>query len=150
LTGCGGSGAKQVPPQTVSGQGFSFAAPSGWQVTVDKRRASASHNGELVQVAAFPLQKPYSSPLFAKVERELRVRMKQVAGETGGRVSSSATVTAGGIRSHSYSVTVGDHVDEYTFVLRGMHEFQLLCRRKASSSDDTCRQLITSFRAVAA
>ena len=76
--------------------------------------------------------------------------MKEVAGETGGRVSSSATVTAGGIRSHSYSVTVGDHVDEYTFVLRGMHEFQLLCRRKASSPDDTCKQLITSFRAVAA
>ena len=50
-----------------------------------------------------------------------------------------------GVRSHSYTVTVGDHVDEYTFVLRGRREYQLLCRRKASHGDDACRQLLTSF-----
>jgi hypothetical protein len=44
-----------------------------------------------------------------------------------------------------YTVTVGDHVDEYTFVLRGRREYQLLCRRKASNGDDACRQLLTSF-----
>jgi hypothetical protein len=148
LTGCGGSGAKQATGQTVNGPGFSFAAPAGWQLTVAKRRASASHDDELLQVAAFPLLKPYSDALFAKVERELRARMKQLAAQTGGSVSSSSTVTAGGTRSHSYDVTAGDHVDEYTFVLRGMREFQLLCRRRASSEDDACKRLITSFRVV--
>jgi hypothetical protein len=115
---------------------------------VDKRRATASHDDELLQVAAFPLLKPYSDALFAKVALELRARMRQLAGQTGGVISSSATVTAGGIRSHMYEVTAGGHVDQYTFVLRGMREFQLLCRRKSSSEDDACRRLITSFRPV--
>jgi hypothetical protein len=146
LTGCGGSGAKQAAAQTVSGPGFSFDAPAGWQVAVGKRRASASHDDELLQVVAFPLLKAYSPALFAKVELELRARMKQVAAQTGGSVSRTTTSTAAGIRSHSYDVTVGGHVDQYTFVLRGMREFQLLCRRKASSADVACKQLITTFR----
>jgi hypothetical protein len=149
LTGCGGSSAAKAPDQTVSGPGFTFTAPAGWKLTVDKRRATASHDDELVQVAAFPLLKPYSNALFTKVDRELRARMRQIAGQTGGSISSSSTVTAGGIRSHSYDVTAGGHVDQYTFVLRGMREFQLLCRRKSSSADDACRQLITSFRPLA-
>jgi hypothetical protein len=148
LTGCGGSGAKEPAAQTVSGQGFRFDAPAGWKVTVGKQRASASHDDELLQVAAFPLQKRYSPALFAEVERELQARMKQVAAETGGTVSDGGDVTAGGIRSHTYRLKVGDHVDEYTFVLRGMREYQLLCRRKASSDDSNCRQLVASFKVV--
>ena len=62
-----------------------------------------------------------------------------------GTVSGSRTVTTAGIRSHSYEVKVGDHVDEYTFVLRGLREYQLLCRRRSSSSDAACKQLIASF-----
>src|SRR5690242_785028 len=148
LTGCGGSSAAKAPDQTVSGPGFTFRAPAGWQLTVDKRRATASHDDQPLQVAAFPLLKPYSDALFSKVALELRARMRQLAGQTGGVVSGSSTVTAGGIRSHSYEVAAGDHVDQYTFVLRGMREFQLLCRRKSSSEADACRQLITSFRPV--
>jgi hypothetical protein len=146
LTGCGGSSAKQLAPQTVRGQGFRFDAPAGWQVTVNKQGASASNDDELLQVAAFSLQKPYSAALFTRVERELKARMAAVAQQTGGTVSGGGAVTAGGIRSHSYDVTVGDHVDQYTFVLRGMREYQLLCRRKSSSADDACRQLVTSFQ----
>jgi hypothetical protein len=148
LTGCGGSSAKQAATQTVSGPGFKFDAPSGWQVSVGNGRASASHGDELLQVATFPLQKPYSTALFTKVERELRTRMEQVAQVSRGTVTGSGEVTAGGIRSHSYDVTTGDHVDEYTFVLRGMREYQLLCRHKSSSSDDACRRLVTSFQLV--
>jgi hypothetical protein len=115
-------------------------------VSVGSRRASASQGDELVQVATFPLLKPYSDALFAKVERELDVRMKEVAKQTGGTVSGGSTVTAGGVRSHSYEVTDGDRVDEYTFVLRNMREYQLLCRRQASSDSETCKLLITSFQ----
>jgi hypothetical protein len=147
LTGCGGSSAKQASAQTVNGPGFSFAAPEGWQLTVGKHRASAAHEDELLQVATFPLLRAYSAALFAKVELELRARMKAIASQTGGTVSGSSTVTAGGIRSHSYDVRVGDHVDEYTFVLRGTREFLLLCRRKSSSADAACKQLISTFRA---
>jgi hypothetical protein len=148
LTGCGGSSANEPAAQTVSGHGFQFDAPAGWKVSVEKARASASHDDELLQVAAFPLQKRYSPALFGQVERELRARMKQVAAETGGTVSDGGAVTAGGVRSHSYHLAVGDHVDEYTFVLREMREYQLLCRRRASSDDGNCRQLVSSFRIV--
>jgi len=96
-------------------------------------------------VASFPLLKPYSDALFTRVEKELDARMQQIAAQTGGTVSGPTTVTAGGIRAHSYEVKAGGTIDEYTFVLRRMREFQLLCRRSASSGDDACKQLLTSF-----
>ena len=144
LAGCGGSGAAQQP-QSLDGAGFRFEAPAGWGVDRSHGRVTASHGAELVQVAAFPLLKPYSAALFTRVEKELASRMRQIAQQTGGTVSGATTVTAGGIRAHSYEVKAGGTIDEYTFVLRGMREFQLLCRREASSQDDACRQLLTSF-----
>jgi hypothetical protein len=145
LAGCGGSSEPDKPPIHVAGPGFGFLAPSGWQVQRSAGKVGASQDSELVQVASFRLLKPYSSALFDRVARELSTRMGQLAQQTGGTVSAPRTVTAGGVRSHSYTVTVGDHVDEYTFVLRGRREYQLLCRRKASHADDACRQLLTSF-----
>lgn len=106
---------------------------------------SASQDSELVQVATFPLVKPYRAALFGRVAGELRSRMQQVAQQSGGSVTGDTTVTAAGIRSHAYDVAVGDHVDEYTFVLRGKREYLLLCRRKASSSGDACDQLVRTF-----
>jgi hypothetical protein len=148
LAGCGGSGAPKRQQQTVGGPGFRFHAPAGWEVKRTKGSVSVSLDGALVEVSTFPLLKAYNSGLFARVARELRARMRQVAQQTGGRVSGAQTVTAGRIRSHSFDVTAGDHVDQYTFVLRGLREFQLLCRRKASDGDDVCRELITSFEPV--
>jgi hypothetical protein len=145
LAGCGGSSEPVKPPTRVAGPGFSFRAPSGWQVQRSDGKVGAIQDSELVQVASFRLLKPYRSALFDRVEGELSTRMRQLAQQTGGTVSAPRTVTTGGVRSHSYTVTVGDHVDEYTFVLRGRREFQLLCRRKASHGDDACRQLLTSF-----
>jgi hypothetical protein len=145
LAGCGGSGAAKPSTQSLSGSGFRFEAPAGWHVVRAKGRVTASQDSELVQVASFPLLKPYSQALFARVAKELTARMRQIAQQTGGRVSPSVTVTAGGIRAHSYEVKAGANIDEYTFVLRGMREFQLLCRRGTSSNDDTCKQLLTSF-----
>ncbi len=140
LAGCGGSGAANA--QFVSGPGFRFTAPGGWKIVRAQRQVSATHGSDLVQVATFPLLKPYSAALFQPVAKELTARMSQVAQQSHGSVSGTSTVTAGGIRSHSYTVRVGDHVDEYTFVLRGLREVQLLCRRDAKSSDAACKQLI--------
>ena len=98
-----------------------------------------------MQVATFSLLKPYNPALFGRVERELHMRMQEIAAQSGGRVSGNSTVTAGGIRSHSYQVVAGDHVDEYTFVLQGKREYQLLCRRATSSGSDACDQLVKSF-----
>ncbi len=109
------------------------------------RGKGASQDSELVQVAAFPLVKAYDPALFAKVSSELALRMEQIAQQTGGTVTKVETVAPAGIKSHSYRVTVGSHVDQYTFVLRGKREYQLLCRRRSSSSDVFCKRLISSF-----
>jgi hypothetical protein len=145
LAGCGGSSEQVKPPTRVVGPGFSFRAPSGWDVQRTDGPVGATQDSELVQVASFRLLKPYRNELFDRVQRELSTRMGQLAHQTGGRVSAPRTVTTDGVRAHSYTVTVGDHVDEYTFVLRGRREYQLLCRRKASHGDVACRQLLTSF-----
>jgi len=145
LAGCGGSGAPKAPSQPVTGNGFRFEAPAGWKITRLAQGVNAARDSELVQVVSFPLVHVYSDALFAKVAGELEQRMQAVAAQTGGKVGAAHTVTPAGIRSHSYDVDVGDHVDQYTFVLRGKREFQLLCRRRSSSSRAFCTKLITSF-----
>jgi hypothetical protein len=145
LAGCGGSSAPKEPAARVAGPGFAFQAPARWKVQRSAGRVAATSDSELVQVATFPLQKRYTPALFEKVSKELTLRMQQLASQTGGTVSGRSTVTAGGIRSHRYRVEIGNHVDEYTFVLRGKREYQLLCRRKSSHDDDVCSRLIRSF-----
>jgi hypothetical protein len=145
LAGCGGSGAAKQQWQHVSAGSSSFQAPLGWKVSRHGSETVVSSGAELVQVAAFPLVRAYTPSLFTKVETELRARMTAVAEQTGGTLAGHSTVTAAGIRSHLYDVRVGDHVDEYVFVLRGLREFQLLCRRKSSSGTDVCDRLVSSF-----
>ncbi len=146
LAGCGGSGEPKAQFQLVKGSGFSFRAPVGWQVQRTARGAVASHDSELVQVATFPLVRPYTPALFDGVAGELALRMKAIAQETDGTLSAAKTVTAGGVKSHSFDVKVDGHVDRYTFVLIGKREYQLLCRFRTSSSDAFCTELLTGFR----
>jgi hypothetical protein len=144
LAGCGGSSSPKV--QVVAGPGFRFEAPAGWKVGRESHQVSATHGSELVQVATFPLLKPYRPVLFARVAKELADRMAEVAKQVGGTVTGNRTVVSAGIRSHSYDVKVGDDVDQYTFVLRGRREYLLLCRRHSSGSDAACNRLIAGFR----
>jgi hypothetical protein len=149
LAGWGGSSAATSSGQwqTLAGTGFTFQAPVGWKVERAKNRISVTHGSELVQVATFPLTKAYDAKLFVPVATELRSRMLEIARQTGGKLSAGSAVTADGVRSHAYDVTVGDQVDEYTFVLSGKREYLLLCRRTSSKSDGSgfCGRLVTSF-----
>jgi hypothetical protein len=145
LAGCGGSA--HAKPMTVRGHGFSFNAPTGWRVTTSARTAIAAHDSELLQVSTFPLLRPYTDSLFDKVKKELDVRMTAVAKDAGGAVTGTRTVTALGARAHAYDVASGSDVLEYTFVLRGKREYELLCRRPSSKGDGNCKGLVTSFSA---
>jgi predicted Zn-dependent protease len=147
LPACGGSTApkNQGDWQTVSGTGFTFQAPKGWKVEHAKNRVSATSGSEVVQVATFALMKAYDDTLFARVAAELRLRIDDIARETGGKLTGQRTVTADGVRSHAYDVTAGKQVDEYTFVLSGKRESLLLCRRASSDGAGVCSQLVTSF-----
>ena len=109
---------------------------------------TVADDGRLVEVSTFPLARAYSDDLISAVEKELKARMDTLAHESGGTVAPGKPVTVGGIRSHSYRIESGGMVDDYVFVLRGKREFQLLCRRKSSDSDDHCGLLISSFRVV--
>lgn len=120
--------------------------PDGWQVTRTRNGVTVAHDGSLVEVSTFPLARPYDSTLFSAVAKELNARMAVLAKESGGTVTAGRPVTVAGIRSHSYQVASDGMVDEYVFVLRGKREFQLLCRRRSSGSDDHCKLLATSFR----
>jgi hypothetical protein len=149
LAGCGGGGSrapKATPWQTIAGAGYRFQAPAGWASAVHGGNATASEGSELEQVATFTLVHAYTPGLFTKVEGELSTRMGAVAAQTHGKVTGRRTVAVAGIRSHSYEVTVGDHVDLYTFVLRGKREFQLLCRRGSGDTAPFCERQISSFR----
>jgi hypothetical protein len=147
LAGCGGSGATKAQEhwQSVRGPGFAFQVPSGWKVERAKARVTATHDSQLVQVATFPLVRPYRAALFDDVARELRVRMSDIAGQTKGTLGAARTVNAGGVRAHAYDVEARDHVDEYTFVLAGKREYLLLCRRAKSGRSKACERLATSF-----
>jgi hypothetical protein len=134
--------------QLVKGSTFRFDAPKEWRIGTDGRRTFASHDSELVQVATFPLVHAYRPALFTKVESELASRMAAVARQTKGTVIGHSVVNAAGIRSHSYDVRVGDHVDEYTFVLRAKREYQLLCRRQESSDSTVCNRLVASLSLI--
>jgi hypothetical protein len=146
LAGCGGSSEPKAQSQIVKGRGFSFKAPVGWHIQHSIRGSAASQGSELVQVSTFPLVRPYTAPLFGRVAQELALRMKTIARETGGTLTGMHTVTAGGVKSHRFDVKVDGHVDQYTFVLIGKREYQLLCRFRTSSSDAFCSDLLTSFR----
>jgi hypothetical protein len=149
LAGCGGSSAATESPQwqTARGTGFTFEAPAGWKLERAKNRVSVTRGLQLVQISTFPLAKSYDDQLFTPVAKELRSRMEEIARQTGGKLTIRPPVTADGVRSHAYDVTAGDRVDEYTFVLTGMREYLLLCRRMSSKSNGSefCGRLVTSF-----
>jgi hypothetical protein len=145
LAGCGGSSEPKATTawQPVRGASFRFQVPEAWKVVASPMGAKASSDGDLVQVATFPLVKRYVPALFTRVESELAARMGAVAKQTGGTVTDHRVVTADGLKAHSYDVRVGDRTDTYTFVLRGKREYQLLC----SADADVCARLLTSFAA---
>lgn len=110
-----------------------------------KGTTTAQKGPQLVEVTTFPLVKRYDDALFGKVARELGMRMQQVAAALRGKVTHAHTVTVAGAKSHSYDVTAGASVFEYTFVLRGRREYQLVCRYQAGKSNSACLQLLRSF-----
>ena len=147
LAGCGGSGEPKAQTQLVKGRGFSFQAPAGWRVQRSVRGAAASQGSELVQVSTFPLVRPYTAVALRSCgSTSSPCGWRRSPSETGGTLTGTKTVTAGGVKSHRYDVEVDGHVDQYTFVLIGKREYQLLCRFRTSSDDSFCSNLLTSFQ----
>jgi hypothetical protein len=113
-------------------------------VTVAKTRTTVRDGGSFLQVATFPLVRPYTDALFQKVRSELDARMATVAEQSGGTVAAHRVVVVDGIRSHQFDVRVGRRTDRYTFVLRGRRELLLVCSADAA----VCDELAASFVAA--
>jgi hypothetical protein len=139
-----GSSSPAASTQRVDAAGFRFQAPSGWSVERTRLAVTAAHGGELVQVSTFPLTKRYRAALYEKVGPELRAQLERAAAPVHGKVEEAGDVTVDGVRAHVYRLRVGDRVDEYTFVLVGRREYQLLCRAPEAGAAP-CRQLQETF-----
>jgi len=142
VTACGGSRARA---NVALGDGFRFTAPAGWVLTGHGRQLSAGTATAFVRVSTYPLVKPYTPALFARVVRDEQARVDVVAASEHGRVVGRGVAGPAGIRSHVWRIATGGSIDEYTFVLSGKREFELLCRRPASGSDAACKLLVQSF-----
>jgi hypothetical protein len=150
--GGGGGGPKQPTGHLVSGTGFTFLAPDGWDVTVGARQATARKDATtLVSVTVLPLVKPYEPRLFPRVIVELDRVAGTLAGRLHGSVRSRRTATVAGRRVRVYELVHGRLVDRLTFVLRGRTEFLLTCRwRGTDGAPAACGQLASTFRLGAA
>jgi hypothetical protein len=145
LAACGGSTTSNV--QTVRGEGYTFDAPAGWTVS-HKPGLSIATQGPtaLVEVQQFTLEKPYRVARFAAVSRELDGDASTLARQSSGKLVSRATRQIAGRKTRYYSIDYGPGKRyEIAFVLDGLREYQLLCRRVSSASDSPCSQLFSSF-----
>jgi hypothetical protein len=141
LTGCGGAGNSNW--QQVQGSGFRFQAPAGWKVT----GATASHGSvDRVQVNEFRLVHPYVHAKQAGAAKELDSVAVRLAQQLRGKVMSRRTVEVNGLDARAYSIVHGGLAEEFTFVLRGQREYELLCRRAVGANAAACRELVASFR----
>jgi hypothetical protein len=144
VAGCGGSPKHQS--QQVRGTGFRFSAPAGWVVNRNPLGVTATHGDQFVRVSTFPLAKPYLPTRFAAVATELKARMDALVAQSGGKVQGTSVATAAGIKAHVWRIVTTGNLDEYTFVLKGLREYQLLCHRPANGDDLACSQLVQSLQ----
>jgi hypothetical protein len=147
LAGCGGG---STEPQTVQGDGYSFAAPGNWTTARTGTTVAASRGAATVSATTFRLTKPYRPQLRKEVDAELDTVAAKLAAELGGTVTGSRTVKVGGSTARQFDLAFtkdGDRlVEQITFVLRGRREYELLCRHKAGKDEPACSQLLISFR----
>jgi hypothetical protein len=145
LAGCGDGGS--ASGKRVRGGGYSFVAPSGWDVRRTPRRIAARSGSQLLSVELFPLVRAYDPLLFPKVKLELDRLAVDIADHAGGRVTEKKTTEVAGRRVRTYEITLpqNDVTERITFVLKGKREYQLLCRFKRGEDDSPCEQLLATF-----
>jgi hypothetical protein len=155
LAGCGSGGSKTPAPELrrVRGDGYSFDAPAAWRVvrgqrTVEARRSDRSV--ELVRVTVFPLARPFRPALWGRAVAALDRSAAGLATQLEGRVHERTTVSVGARRARRYVIRFeqgGTQVaEEFTFLLDGRREYQLVCRREAERELAACARLTKSFR----
>jgi hypothetical protein len=147
--GGGGGGGERI----VSGTGYTFAAPHGWEIVRTARQVEAAqgHGSEaLVAVSRFPLLRTFRPALWKKVVHELDAAAGAIARQQHGSVTDAKDVTISAQQGRRYKIAYDLRgrklVEELAFVLRGKTEYLLLCRYEQSASHTACDRLNASFR----
>jgi hypothetical protein len=155
LAGCGGGGSKKtvVATQQVTGAGFTFGVPAGWQVTRAGRNVTVKQGTgpALASVTVLPLLKLYQPALFTRVAVELDRVSAQLAAKLNAKVIAKRTVIVARLRAHQYDFAYTRAgtglIERITYVLRGKSDYQLLCRWPAGEGEPSaCSVLTSSFR----
>jgi len=97
LAGCGGGGSTNW--QQVRGDGFTFDAPSAWNVA---GAAASSGSVDRVEVLVFRLVRPYQRARRPATERELDGVATGVAAQLKGTISSRRSFEVDGLDARSY------------------------------------------------
>lgn len=149
--GCGSGGG--VDAKLVHGTGFTFEAPSSWQIVRTSRQVQAAEGGKslaLVSVSRLPLLRAFDPGLWSKVVPELDRVAAGLAHQQQGSVTESSTTHISGRDARRYRIAYdlrGKKLfEEVAFVLRGKTEYLLLCRYEQTGSRSACDRLMSSFR----
>ncbi len=148
--GCGGGGNTTKPAEAgrlVSGDGFTYRAPSDWTVTIASHVTAAKHDQvTLVSVTVLPLVRAYRPALFPRVIGEVDRLADTLASRLHGSVASRRTIALAGGKVRQYEIDHGGLVDRLTFVFRGKREYLLTCRwRNRDGEPAACTRLVSSF-----
>ncbi len=155
LAGCGGGGSKTAGAgtQKVTGTGFTFSVPLGWQVTAAGRNVTVKHGSgpELASVTVLPLVKRYRPALFTRAIAELDRVTAALAAKLKGKLIARRTIIVAGLRARQYDLAYtragSGLIDRITYVLRAKSEYYLLCRWPADEGEPSaCVLLTSSFR----
>jgi hypothetical protein len=154
LAGCGGgSKTETARTQKVTGGGFTFDVPAGWEVTRAGRSVTVKQatGPALASVTVLPLVKRYRPVLFTRAIGELDRVTAALAAKLNGKVIARRTIIVAGFRARQYDLAytrVGTGlIDRITYVLRAKSEYYLLCRWPADEGEPSaCSLLTTSFR----
>jgi len=157
VAGCGGEsgGAKPIATHTVSGPGFTVAAPEEREVERTPRSVTVlpaeEASQELESVTIFPLVKPFRPALWPQAAKELDGVAERLAATLGGELlEEPETVLRGGLRGRQYEIGYEREGIELrqrlTLLLSRRTEYQLLCRWEASTDvPEACEIVARTF-----
>jgi hypothetical protein len=139
--------------KVVEGTGYTFSAPTSWQVVRSARQTQAvegKRSLSLVAVSRFPLRRSVGTELTPEIMADLDHAADQIASQQSGSLTESGTESIAEREARRYKIAYdlrGKKVLEtLAFVLRGKTEYLLLCRHEQSASSDACDLLLASFR----
>lgn len=142
VAGCGGGGSRPASTtQRLSGDGFAFEAPRGWDVAHAARSLSARSGSQLVSVTIFRLAHPITPALREKAVAELDRVADKLATQESGTVAHARSERIAGRNARAYDIVKSGDDERIAFLLVGRREYQLYCRGTGSP----CTQLFTSF-----